>query len=117
MPESKRGRTLQIRNPLDAIAVVIASGLGLGFIPFAPGTFGSLLGVGICYALIQAFKFEPLLLLNSIVAAATLASVETGAEHSRRVSYSFGSSTSSSRGQSENSKGSVRVSALWPMMY
>ena len=72
MPESKRGRTLQIRNPLDAIAVVIASGLGLGFIPFAPGTFGSLLGVGICYALIQAFKFEPLLLLNSIVAAATI---------------------------------------------
>lgn len=56
----------------DLVAVVIASGFGLGFIPFAPGTFGSLLGVAICYGLIQAFKFEPILLLNSILAASVV---------------------------------------------
>ena len=67
--ESKRGSSLLISGPIDLFAVVIASGLGLGFIPFAPGTFGSLLGVAICYALIEAFKFEPILLLNSIIGA------------------------------------------------
>ncbi|MEP7274616.1 MAG: phosphatidylglycerophosphatase A, partial [Acidobacteriota bacterium] len=41
---------------------------GLGFIPVAPGTFGSLLGVAICYALIETLKFEPHLLLNAIIA-------------------------------------------------
>ena len=71
MTESKRG-SLQIRGTVDLVAVVIASGLGLGFIPFAPGTFGSLLGIAICYALIEALKFEPYLLLNAIIGASVV---------------------------------------------
>jgi phosphatidylglycerophosphatase A len=71
MTESKRG-SLQIRSSVDLVAVVIASGLGLGFIPFAPGTFGSLLGIAICYALIEALKFEPYLLLNAIIGASVV---------------------------------------------
>lgn len=70
--DSKRGSSLKIRNPTDFVAVVIATGFGLGFIPFAPGTFGSFLGVAICYGLIQAFKFEPIILLNSIIGASVL---------------------------------------------
>jgi phosphatidylglycerophosphatase A len=73
--ESKRGSSLQIRNPIDLVAVIIASGLGLGFIPIAPGTFGSLLGVAICYALIEAFKFEPIILLNSIIGLSVVSAI------------------------------------------
>jgi phosphatidylglycerophosphatase A len=36
---------LMPRTPLQAIAVVLATGLQTGRIPFAPGTFGSLLGI------------------------------------------------------------------------
>lgn len=35
------------RGRLDTVAVVVASGLGLGYSPLAPGTFGSALGVGL----------------------------------------------------------------------
>lgn len=72
MAESKRATSLQIDGPVDAVAVAIASGLGLGFIPVAPGTFGSALGVAMAYGLIEAFKFQPLVLLNAIVASSAL---------------------------------------------
>lgn len=72
MSQSKRATSLEIRGPLDGLAIVIATGLGLGFIPVAPGTFGSLLGVAICYGLIAGLKFEPHLLLNAIITASVL---------------------------------------------
>ncbi len=65
--QAKRARALNIQGPADALAVLLASGLGVGFIPFASGTFGSLLGVAIFYALISAFKFKPDALLNSVL--------------------------------------------------
>jgi phosphatidylglycerophosphatase A len=67
--------TLAISAPLDRLAIFLATGLGIGFIPIAPGTFGSLLGVVICYALIQAFKFAPHLLLNALLAACVLLAI------------------------------------------
>lgn len=38
----------------EKIGVVVATGLGLGFLPGAPGTFGSLLGLPIAWGLSQA---------------------------------------------------------------
>ncbi|MBU1039233.1 phosphatidylglycerophosphatase A [Patescibacteria group bacterium] len=35
------------------ISVFIASGLGVGFIPLAPGTFGSILALPICHYALQ----------------------------------------------------------------
>ncbi len=75
MKESKRASSLEIRGPVDGVAIAIASGLGLGFIPLAPGTFGSLLGVAICYGLIETLKFEPHLLLNAIITAGVVVAV------------------------------------------
>ena len=68
----ERSRTIRIENPVDWFAVIIATGLGLGFIPFGPGTFGSLLGVAICYGLISAFKFTPLVLQQAILLGSVL---------------------------------------------
>lgn len=43
------------RNPLiDRVAVVLGTGLGIGFAPFAPGTFGSLLGPPLVWGVQQA---------------------------------------------------------------
>lgn len=39
---------------LDGIGVGIATGCGVGFVPLAPGTFGSLLGVGLFIPLFRA---------------------------------------------------------------
>jgi phosphatidylglycerophosphatase A len=32
---------------MQVLGVVLATGLGVGFVPFAPGTFGTLLGLGL----------------------------------------------------------------------
>ncbi len=64
---TKRGRVMKINGPVDALAVVVATGLGLGLSPIAPGTFGSLLGVGLAYLLISNLKFEILLLQNALL--------------------------------------------------
>lgn len=47
-----------------SIAKVVATGAGIGFIPFAPGTFGSLLGLPIVFFLNDA---PPLLVAVSIL--------------------------------------------------
>jgi len=52
---------------LKRLTLMIATGLGLGYSPFAPGTCGTLLGVGIAVAV------APLALSWQIVAAAVLA--------------------------------------------
>ncbi|MFN0124830.1 MAG: phosphatidylglycerophosphatase A [Blastocatellia bacterium] len=65
---------LPVRGLADWAAMIIASGFGLGFAPIAPGTFGSLLGVGIFYflSLKPALVFQPQLFQNCILAAAVL---------------------------------------------
>jgi phosphatidylglycerophosphatase A len=46
------------RSPLDFLALAVAT-YGVGFIPLAPGTWGSLVGVGI-YLLLRSFDFGQL---------------------------------------------------------
>lgn len=73
--QAKRGRTLNVRGPKDWIAVIVATGFGLGFAPFAPGTFGSLFGVVLFYflSLQPALALgRPQLLQNSILALTVL---------------------------------------------
>jgi phosphatidylglycerophosphatase A len=70
--QAKRARARAVRGPADFLALAVATGLGTGFAPFAPGTFGSLLGVAIFYGLMAAFKFEPSLLLNSVLVASVI---------------------------------------------
>ena len=42
------------RNPLiDRLLVTLGTGLGIGFAPFAPGTFGSLLGPPLVWGVLQ----------------------------------------------------------------
>lgn len=67
--ESKRGKSLKIEGPADFIAVFIASGFGAGFIPFGPGTWGSLVGLLIAYGLIAAFGADALFLQNILIVA------------------------------------------------
>lgn len=63
----KRGRAMKIGGPLDALAVFLATGFGAGFMPFGPGTFGSMVGLLIAYGLILAFGQDVALLQNSIL--------------------------------------------------
>lgn len=66
---SKRGKALKINGAADFIAVVIATGFGAGFIPFGPGTWGSVVGLLIAYGLIVVFGADVLMLQNSLIAA------------------------------------------------
>jgi phosphatidylglycerophosphatase A len=70
--EERQTRRLNLRGPADWLAVMIATGLGAGFAPVAPGTFGSLVGLAICYGLMMAFRFEPHLLQTSVLAASVI---------------------------------------------
>ncbi|MGE0132631.1 MAG: phosphatidylglycerophosphatase A [Blastocatellales bacterium] len=65
----KRGRTLNANGLADWVAVFIATGFGAGFIPFGPGTWGSVVGLLITYGLIAVFGSDVLLLQNSLIAA------------------------------------------------
>src|SRR5215468_12408420 len=65
----KRGQNLNVNGPADWFAVLIATGLGAGFIPFGPGTWGSIVGLLIAYELIAALGSDTLLLQNSLIAA------------------------------------------------
>ena len=67
--QTKRGKVMKIRGPVDALAVFLATGFGSGLIPFAPGTFGSLVGLAIAYGLIVSLKTEILLLQNALLLA------------------------------------------------
>src|SRR5574341_1130980 len=66
---SKRGKSLRIQGAADLVALFIATGFGAGFVPFSPGTFGSIVGLLIAYVLISAFGSDALLLQNAILAA------------------------------------------------
>src|SRR5262249_40202552 len=67
--ESKRGKALNVESAADFIAVFVATGFGVGFIPFGPGTWGSIVGLLIAYGLIAAFSPDILLLQNVLIAA------------------------------------------------
>lgn len=60
MESLNRSTVIDRRNSslLDRVAYVIATGAGAGFAPIAPGTFGSMEGVGIYLAII-AFPIAP----------------------------------------------------------
>jgi phosphatidylglycerophosphatase A len=60
MESLNRSTVIDIRNSSlnDRVAYVIATGAGAGFAPIAPGTFGSIEGVGI-YLAIMALPVAP----------------------------------------------------------
>jgi phosphatidylglycerophosphatase A len=62
--------TTESRRPKPRLASVVATGLGLGYSPVAPGTFGSLLGAGLTIALLTEAARLPVdfLLANAGVA-------------------------------------------------
>ena len=66
---TKRGRVMKINGAADVLAVFIATGFGAGLIPLAPGTFGSLVGLGIAYGLIVNLRFETVALQNALLLA------------------------------------------------
>jgi phosphatidylglycerophosphatase A len=69
-PESCSLGKVTARKP--GLALFVASVCGLGMIPFAPGTFGSLAGLAL--VLLPALvRFPPVLLVHSLVAALTAA--------------------------------------------
>jgi phosphatidylglycerophosphatase A len=69
---NKRGKSLKIQGVADLVALFIATGFGVGFIPFSPGTFGSIVGLLIAYGLISTFGSDALLLQNAIIAAGVI---------------------------------------------
>ena len=69
---NKRGKIARPQNATDWLAVFLATGFGAGLIPFAPGTFGSLVGVAIAYLIIVTHQSAPLLLLNGMLVASLL---------------------------------------------
>jgi phosphatidylglycerophosphatase A len=68
----KRGVAPRVGGPVDAIALFLASGFGSGFIPFAPGTFGSLVGCLIAYGLVTVCASNAPLLQNGLIIASIL---------------------------------------------
>ncbi len=63
----KRGKSFNAQGSSDWLAVIVATGLGAGFVPIAPGTWGSLVGLLIAYGLIAAFKQNQAFLQNSLI--------------------------------------------------
>src|SRR5215475_3399902 len=70
--DSKRGKALKVESGADLIAVFIATGFGAGFIPFGPGTWGSIVGLLIAYELIKFFGSDAILLQNFLIAAGVI---------------------------------------------
>jgi phosphatidylglycerophosphatase A len=86
--DSKRGKALRIGGAADFIAVFIATGFGAGFIPFGPGTWGSIVGLLIAYGLIAVFGSD-ILLLQNILIAVGLVSAALGVWASNRAEKMF----------------------------
>ena len=68
----KRGKSFNANGAADWLAVIIATGGGAGFVPIAPGTWGSLVGLLIAYGLIAAFKQNVALLQNLLIVASVV---------------------------------------------
>jgi len=86
--DSKRGKALKVESVADFIAVFVATGFGAGFITFAPGTWGSIVGLLIAYGLIAAFGYDALFLQNILIAAG-LVSAALGVWASNRAEKIF----------------------------
>jgi phosphatidylglycerophosphatase A len=67
--DPKRGAPPRVNGAADFTAVFVATGFGAGFIPLAPGTWGSIVGLLIAYGLIAAFGPDVLFLQNILIAA------------------------------------------------
>jgi len=80
----KRGKSLKIQGVGDLLAVIVATGGGAGFIPVAPGTWGSLVGLLIAwggFAVVRRdFDAQVLLVFLSLLLAAIGIWVGTRAE-------------------------------------
>ncbi|HKG61334.1 MAG TPA: phosphatidylglycerophosphatase A [Pyrinomonadaceae bacterium] len=63
-------------KPTDYLALSIAT-CGVGYLPLAPGTFGSLVGVGIFWLLLRANVATPLVIIVAILAV-TFAGIWAG---------------------------------------
>ncbi len=64
---------------VDRLAIVAATGLGVGFIPFAPGTFGSLWGPLAFWFVCRAELSLPVLIVTAIVFIAAGVPISTRA--------------------------------------
>ena len=74
---------------VDKLAIIIATGLGVGYVPIAPGTLGSILGLGIAGGLMYFVRYSPNVLnLTLIVASVVVALV--GIWASTRAERVFG---------------------------
>jgi len=71
---AKPPKKVKLTGPADALAFVIATGGGAGMIPFAPGTFGSLVGLAVFYALFAQLRAMPHLLQSGLLAASVILS-------------------------------------------
>ena len=60
---------------MSSIALALATGLGVGYVRFAPGTFGSLLGLVVWAAMPRDLSIQALLIAVVFVAGAWSASV------------------------------------------
>lgn len=85
----KRGSQIRIAGTLDAAAFVIATAGGAGLIPFGPGTWGSLVGVGIVWVIVSSLAGDPLTLQNVLLLAALL-STGLGIIAGDRAEHIFG---------------------------
>lgn len=86
---SKRGLTPQVKGPADVAAFLIATAGGAGMIPWGPGTWGSLVGLAIVYALIVAIPSDPLTLQNWLIIASVV-TCGTGIWAGNRAERIFG---------------------------
>ncbi|NBO63506.1 MAG: phosphatidylglycerophosphatase A [Acidobacteria bacterium] len=67
--QAKRGASLKIDGPRDLLAFVIATAGGAGMMPFGPGTWGSLVGLGIVYGLVRLLHDDMIALQNWLIVA------------------------------------------------
>jgi phosphatidylglycerophosphatase A len=52
-PEKAGSADRESRSPFDRVVLILATGFGLGYSPFAPGTFGSLWGLPLAWGIHQ----------------------------------------------------------------
>lgn len=70
--QAKRGARPRIAGPLDMVAFLCATAGGAGMMPFGPGTWGSLVGLGIVWGMVRILRDEPLALQNWLIIASLL---------------------------------------------
>ena len=69
--------TRRARKPSDFVAISIAT-CGVGYLPLAPGTFGSLVGVGLFFLLVRATGASLLAAIIGAILVVTFAGIWAG---------------------------------------